>query len=253
MNPAPHSLFQYLLRLGDNALVLGQRVSAWIGKGPALEEDLASANVALDLLGEARLWLTLAGETEGAGRDEDALAMRRDAHEFRNLLLVEQPNGDYAQTLTRQFLFDAWHHPLMLALAASNHPRIAEIAVRSAKEASYHLARSRDWMIRLGDGSDESHRRMQSALATLWPYTGELFEVDDIELELAAAGIAADARTLEPAWQITVRETLAEATLALPGEVFMQRGGRRGIHTEALSYLVGEMQYLRRTYPGCQW
>ncbi len=248
-----NALFAYLLRLGDNVLILGQRVSAWTGKGPILEEDLALANVALDHLGEARLWLALAGEIEAQGRDENALAMRRDAPEFRNLLLVEQPNGNYADTMARQFLFDAWHLPLMRALARSTDGRVAAIAERSAKEAAYHLERSREWMLRLGDGTELSHRRLATALERLWPYTGELFESDAIEQALARDGVAVDHADLRLAWRATVLDTLAEATLDLPEAGWHQSGGRRGLHSEHLTYLLAEMQYLERLHPGQQW
>ncbi|CAG0957249.1 ring-1,2-phenylacetyl-CoA epoxidase subunit PaaC [Burkholderiales bacterium] len=246
-------LFSYLLRHGDNALILAQQLAAWTGKGPILEEDLALANVSLDLLGEARLWLSLAGELEGRGRDEDALAMRRDAAEFRNLLLVEQPNGDFADTMVRQFLFDAWHLPLMRALTRSSDTRIAEIARGTAKEAAYHLERSREWVIRLGDGTEESHQRSAAALNRLWPYTGELFESDAIEAELASEGLATDPAVLRLPWRTTVLDTLAEATLDLPMDAWMQSGGRSGRHGEHLSYLLGEMQYLERLHPGLKW
>jgi ring-1,2-phenylacetyl-CoA epoxidase subunit PaaC len=241
------ALSNFTLRLGDNALILSQRLGEWCGHGPALEEDLALANTALDLLGHARLWLSLAGETEGRGRDEDQLAFLRDAGEFRNLLLVEQPNGDYALTMTRQFLFDAWHHPLLEALARSPEPRVAAIAAKAAKEAAYHLHRSRDWVIRLGDGTDESHRRMQAAVDALWPYTGELFAGD------AADGAFVDLEALRPAWQAEVDATFARATLTPPPNGWMQHGGKQGVHSEALGHLLAEMQFLQRAYPGAKW
>ncbi len=246
-------LFSYLLRHGDNALVLAQQLAAWTGKGPILEEDLALANVSLDLLGEARLWLSLAGDIEGLGRDEDALAMRRDAAQFCNLLLVEQPNGDFADTMVRQFLFDAWHLPMMRALARSSDTRVAAIARGTAKEAAYHLERSREWVIRLGDGTEESHQRSAAALVRLWPYTGELFESDAIEALLASEGLATDPAALRLPWRSTVLDTLAEATLKLPEDGWMQSGGRSGRHGEHLSYLLGEMQYLERLHPGLKW
>jgi ring-1,2-phenylacetyl-CoA epoxidase subunit PaaC len=246
--------FEYLLRLGDNALVLAQRLTEWCGKAPAIEEDIALANTGLDLLGQARLWLALAGEIEGAGRGEDDLAFLRDAADFRNVLLVEQPNGDYADTMVRQFLFDAWHHPLLAALARSGDPRIADIAAKAVKEAAYHLRRSRDLVVRLGDGTAESHRRMQRAVDALWTYTGELFETDATDDALIAQGVAADARALRPGWLDTVAGAFAEGTLAMPSpEAWMQRGGRHGRHTEHLGYLLAEMQFLQRAYPGAQW
>jgi ring-1,2-phenylacetyl-CoA epoxidase subunit PaaC len=244
---------ELLLRLGDNGLVLAQRLTEWCGKGPVLEEELATANTALDLLGQARMWLALAGEVEGRGRDEDALAYRRDAHEFRNLLLVEQTNGHYGDTLARQFLFDAFHLPLLRALSGSTDARIADIAAKSAKEAAYHLERSADWMVRLGDGTAESHRRMQASVDELWRYTGELLEPDAVDRELAAAALAPDLASLREPWLATVREVFAEATLAMPSESPMQRGGKQGVHTEKLGYLLAEMQFLQRAYPDARW
>jgi ring-1,2-phenylacetyl-CoA epoxidase subunit PaaC len=244
---------ELLLRLGDNALVLAQRLSEWCGKGPVLEEDLATTNTALDLIGQARLWFGYAGELEGKGRDEDALAYRRDAHQFRNVLLVEQPNGHYGDTIARQFYFDAFHLPLLRALSASSNARIAEIAAKSAKEAAYHLERSTDWVIRLGDGTEESHRRMQQSVDDLWMYTGEFFDADAVDREMTAAGIAPDPAALREPWLAMVRKVFAEATLAVPGEAWMQRGGKQGVHTEQLGFLLAEMQYLQRAYPDAKW
>jgi ring-1,2-phenylacetyl-CoA epoxidase subunit PaaC len=244
---------ELLLRLGDNALVLSQRLSEWCGKGPVLEEDLATTNTALDLLGQARLWLTYAGELEGRGRDEDALAYRRDAHEFRNVLLVEQPNGHYGDTIARQFYFDAFHLPLLRALTRSGDPRIAEIAAKSAKEVAYHLERSSDWVIRLGDGTPDSHARMQRAVDDLWMYTGEMFTPDAADAEMAQAGLAPDLASLREPWLAEVRRVFAEATLTVPGDAWMQTGGKQGVHTEKLGFLLAEMQYLQRAYPDARW
>jgi ring-1,2-phenylacetyl-CoA epoxidase subunit PaaC len=250
-------LFQYLLRLGDSPLILAQRLGEWVGHGPVLEEDIAQTNVGLDLLGQARMWLSLAGEVEACyaprGRDEDRLAFHRDAGEFRNLLLVEQPNGNYAETIARQFLFDTWHLPLLRALATSRDARIAGVAAKAVKEAAYHVERSGDWVIRLGDGTGESHARMQSALDDLWMYTGEMFTPDATELDLVEAGIAADVRLLAAPWERHVDAVLAEATLTVPRETYMQQGGKRGTHTEHLGHLLAEMQVLQRSYPGAQW
>jgi ring-1,2-phenylacetyl-CoA epoxidase subunit PaaC len=252
-----HALFEYLLRLGDSPLILAQRLGEGVGKGPVLEEDIAQANVGLDLLGQARLWLSYAGEVEGSGRDEDALAFRRDAPQFRNLLLVEQPNGNFADTIARQFLFDAWHVLALRALAASSDPRIAEIAARSVKEAAYHVERSEDWVVRLGDGTPTSHERMQYSVDALWMYTGEMFAVDAIDETLIGAGIAADPRGLDAPWRAHIGAILAEATLAVPSGVYMHgaqgRGGRQGVHTEHLGHLLPEMQYLQRAYPEARW
>jgi len=246
--------FEYLLRLGDNALILAQRLTEWCGKAPALEEDIALANTGLDLLGQARMWLTLAAEAEQGGRTEDDLAYLRDAHEFRNALLVEQPNGNYADTIVRQFFFDAWHRPMLDGLARSSDARIAAIAAKAVKEVTYHLHRSADLVVRLGDGTDESHRRMQSAVDNLWMYTGELFEADAVDESLIASGIAVDPRTLKAGWLAHVGGALGEATLAMPSpDAWMQHGGRVGRHTEHLGYLLAEMQFLQRAYPGGQW
>jgi ring-1,2-phenylacetyl-CoA epoxidase subunit PaaC len=261
LDPHPSSVFEYLLRLADTDLILAQRLGEWVGKGPVLEEDIAQTNVGLDLLGQARLWYACAGEVEarwrGAGRSEDQLAFLRDGGEFRNLLLVEQPNGDYADTVARQFYFDCWHLPFLDALTRSHDPRIAEIAAKAVKEVAYHFERSADWVIRLGDGTDLSHARMQAALDDLWPYTGEMFESDALERSLIDAGIAADVRALEAPWRARVRGVLDEATLHVPEGTWMQgaggRGGKQGVHTEHLGHVLAEMQFLQRAYPGAQW
>ncbi|MBP7242208.1 1,2-phenylacetyl-CoA epoxidase subunit PaaC [Amaricoccus sp.] len=247
------AFFEVLLRLGDATLILGHRVSEWCGHSPALEEDIALANVALDLIGQTQMWLGLAGEVEGKGRSADDLAYLRDAWDFRNLLLVERPNGDFGHTLMRQFLFDAWHFELLKALQGSSDPRVAEIAAKAAKEVAYHLERSSDLVIRLGDGTGESRRRMQDALDALWAYTGEMFLADEKDVAVAAAGIAPNPRDLEAAWDATVRDVLTEATLAIPESGFAHKGGKRGVHTEHLGYILAEMQFLQRAYPGASW
>jgi ring-1,2-phenylacetyl-CoA epoxidase subunit PaaC len=245
---------EFLLRLGDTTLVLAQRLTEWVGKGPALEEDMALANTALDLIGQARLWLAYAGELEGQGRSEDDLAYHRDAHDFRNMLLVEQPNGDYADTLMRQYLFDSWHMLLLDGLARSTDDRVAGIADKARKEVTYHLRRSADLVVRLGDGTPESRRRMQRALDDLWMYTGELFEADDVEQAATASGVSADIAALRDSWLGQLRETLAAATLNLPEPgAWMQRGGKQGRHSEHMGFLLAEMQFLQRAYPGLQW
>ncbi|NMG43833.1 phenylacetate-CoA oxygenase subunit PaaC [Aromatoleum toluvorans] len=243
----------YLMRLGDNALVLSQRLSEWCGKGPAFEEDMALTNTALDLIGQARMWLSYAGEVEGRGRDEDALAFRRDSHEFTNLLLVEQPNGDYAHTLVRQFFFDVWHQLTLDALTRSSDDRIADIASKAIKEVAYHLRRSSDLVVRLGDGTAESRRRMQDAVDALWMYTGEMFKADETEELLGAQGLACDPSTLKDAWLAMVREVFAEATLTVPDSEWMQKGGKQGRHGEHLGLLLAEMQFLQRAYPNASW
>ena len=246
-------LFEYLLRLGDNCLILSQRLSEWCGHGPVLEEDIALTNVALDLLGHARFWLSYAGEIERAGRGEDNLASLRDAGDFRNVLLVEQANGDYAVTTARQFYFDVWHRLLLEKLQHSSDARIAEIAAKALKEVTYHVERSGDWVIRLGDGTAESHQRMQSAVDDLWMYTGEVFETDAVDREMEERGIGPDPAGLREPWFDQVRQTLSEATLTLPSGKWMQRGGKQGVHTEKLGYILAEMQFLQRAYPGAQW
>ena len=245
--------FQFALRLGDSALVLGQRISEWVGHAPVLEEDIAMANVALDLVGQTQLWLGLAGEIEGKGRSADDLAYHRDSGAFRNLLLVEQPNGDFAHTLVRQFFFDTWHHLMLTALAEAEDKRFAEIAEKAAKEASYHLTRSTDLVISLGDGTDESHQRMQAAVDDLWPYSGELFMTDPVDEKLHAAGIAPDMEELHAKWDAHVAEALSRATLTRPEAGYMHQGSKRGVHTEHLGYLLAEMQFLQRAYPGAKW
>jgi len=260
-NATDARLFDYLLRLGDNALVLCQRLGGWVGKGPVLEEDIASTNVGLDLLGQARLWLTYAGEVEarngGQGRTEDQLAYFRESNEFRNLLLVEQPNGNYADTIARQFLFDQWHVLLLGQLTLSRDERVAGIAAKAVKEVRYHVERSSGWVIRLGDGTELSHARMQAAIDASWMYTGEMFAVDAAERCLVDAGIAADAAALHAPWIAAVQSVFAEATLAVPADTWSQgnggRGGKQGVHTEHLSRMLAEMQVLPRTYPDARW
>jgi len=251
------TLFEYLLRLGDSSLILSQRLGAWTGHGPILEEDLALTNTALDLLGQARMWLTLAGEVEGAGRDEDALAYHRDAHQFHNVLLVERDNGNYADTMARQFLFDVWHYFLLQRLEQSTDERVAAIAAKSIKEVTYHVRRSSDMVVRLGDGTDESHAKMQAAIDDAWRFTGELFADDAVDQDVAARGIGCDLSALREPWIAHVREVLEEATLTVPDDAaanhLAYRGGRQGKHTEALGYVLAEMQYLPRAYPGATW
>ncbi len=250
-------LFDYLLRLADSDLVLAQRLGEWVGHGPALEEDIALTNIGLDLLGQARLWFAYAGEVEarfeGTGRSEDALAFLRDSGEFRNLLLVEQPNGSYADTMARQFFFDVWHGLLLAGLSGSRDARIAEIAAKAQKEVAYHVERSADWVIRLGDGTDESHARMQAAIDDLWMYTGEMFEADETDRALADEEIGCDLSALARPWHDAVEAVLTEATLNVSSAGFMQRGGRRGVHTEHLGHMLAAMQWLSRSHPGAQW
>lgn len=248
---------EYVLRLADSDLILAQRLGEWVGHGPVLEEDIALTNVGLDLLGQARMWFACAGEIEaevrGTGRSEDEFAFLREGAEFRNLLLVEQPNGNYADTTARQFYFDFRHELLLRGLAGSRDARIAEIAAKALKEVAYHVERSADWVVRLGDGTELSHNRMQAAIDNLWPYTGEMFTADEADDELVAEGLVPDIGALQPAWRERVAAVLAQATLIMPTAEWMQRGSRQGVHTEHLGHLLAEMQSLHRTHPGARW
>ena len=242
-------LFIYTLRLADDALVLGHRLSQWCGHAPVLEEDLALGNMALDLIGQARSLYTYAGQMEGRGRDEDALAYRRDAGEYRNILLVELPNGDFAVTILRQLLYAAFAHPYFEVLTRSQDATLAAIAAKSAKELAYHVRHAGEWTIRLGDGTEESHRRAQDAVDDLWPYTGEMFETDELERPLVEAGIAVDRTGIHPRWERTLGPILAEANLRLPPNEWMQTGGRAGRHSEHLGHILADLQFLQRAYP----
>ncbi len=248
----------YVLRQGDRALILAQRLLEEITHAPEIEEDMALSNLALDLIGQARGLYTYAGELEGPTddgtiRDENHFAYWRDQHEFLNPLLVEQPNGDFAFVIGRQFLHDAYALPLWHALTTSTDETLAALAGKAVKETAYHLRHARSWVIRLGDGTDESHTRMQSAIDDLWRFTGELFEHDDVEDSLVSSGVAADPGDLRTSWRHTVADALAEATLRVPDDGIMQSGGRNGRHTEQFSYLIGEMQVLARAHPGATW
>jgi len=246
-------LLEYVLGLADDALILGHRLSEWSGHAPMLEEDIALSNLALDLIGQARLLYAYAGEVEGAGRDEDAFAYLRDERGFRNILLVEQPNGDFAATMVRHLLYAAFKHPFYAALARSRDQRLADIAGKAVKEMAYHVRHAGEWMIRLGDGTEESHRRAAAALDELWMYTGELFEADAGAAALIEAGVAVDPAAIRPAWDATIERALAEATLKRPAGGWMQSGGRRGRHSEHLGHLLAEMQVLHRAHPGATW
>lgn len=243
----------YCLRLGDDALVLAQRLCEWSARSPQLEEDVALMNLALDLLGQSRSLLTLAGEREGSGRDEDDLAFLRDEPDFVNAQLMELDNGDFGRTMARQLLVSAWSLPLWDALVTSADADLAAIAGKAVKEVAYHLDHARSWVVRLGDGTEESHRRMQQGLDEVWPYSFELFERDDLLQRLVARGIAADPAALQPIWECTVTEVIAEATLTLPETTWRPTGGRTGTHTEAFGYLLAELQHLHRSHPGVSW
>lgn len=247
----PH--FQYILRLADNALILGQRLSEWCGHGPVLEQDIAITNIALDLIGQSRSWYQYAGILEGKGRGEDDLAYFREAPEFYNVLLVEQSNEDFAYTIVRQFFYDAFNYYLHEKLTDSKDEQVAAIAKKSLKEITYHLRYSSEWVIRLGDGTEVSHKKMQRALNDLWPYSGELVTNDELDLAMGKEGIGVDLETIKPAFQQKIKQILEEATLSLPQESWFHLGGKSGKHTEALSYLLTEMQVLQRTYPGLEW
>ncbi|NUR61196.1 MAG: phenylacetate-CoA oxygenase subunit PaaC [Catenulispora sp.] len=244
---------QYALQLGDDALILSQRLSEWCAHSPELEEDVALANLALDLLGQARTLLTYAGTLEGRGRSEDDLAFLRTEREFRNVLLVEQPNGDFAVTIARQLYFATYQYELYTALRESTDAEFAGLAAKAVKEVAYHRDHAVQWTLRLGDGTEESHRRMQEGLDLLWPYTAELFAADSVALALAETGVAVDPRTLRPAWEASIAAVIEAATLTMPGGSWQPRGGRAGEHTEGFGLLVGEMQALHRQFPGAAW
>ena len=250
----PDSAFvQYLLRLGDDRLVLGHRTSEWCGHGPILEEDIALANIALDLIGEATLLLKLAAQTEGTGRTEDSLAYLRDAIEYRNALMVELPKGDFGFTIVRHFLFGVFSLLQMEALQKSTNADLAGIAAKAVKESRYHVRHAAQWVVTLADGTAESHERAQRAVDDLWRYTGELFIADDVDREVASNGLGVDPSTLESAWETQVTGVLSRATLTIPKVGYMQRGGRDGKHTEHLGHMLSEMQIVARSYPGASW
>ncbi len=252
-SPPAEQRFRYVLRLADTSLVLGQRLGEWVGHAPALEEDLALANIALDLIGQARLLLAYAGELEGRGRDEDALAFLRDAPEFCNVSLAEQPNGDFGHTIVRQFLLDAWQLELYEALTGSSDARLAEIAAKAVRETRYHLRFSAGWLIRLGDGTAESHARVEQALEALWRFTDELLMPDALDEEMAAAGVGPSLAALRTRWEARVADVLEEATLKRPPAARYPWHGKRGVHTEHLGHMLAQMQHLPRTFPGATW
>lgn len=243
----------YILSLADNALVLSQRLGEWCGHGPVLEQDIAMTNIALDLLGQARMLYEHAGALEGQGRSDDDFAFFRDAHQFYNVLLVEQPNEDWAYTIVRQFFFDAFNYPLWQALCNSNDEKLAQIAEKALKEVTYHLRYSSEWMVRLGDGTELSRQKMQTAVEELWMFTGELYSPSDADQFAAQAGIGPDFGALKTAWEQKIDAVLEEATLVKPAAQWMQSGGKDGRHTEHLGYMLAEMQHIQRTYPGLTW
>ncbi|MCF8463299.1 MAG: phenylacetate-CoA oxygenase subunit PaaC [Flavobacteriales bacterium] len=247
------ALFNYLLRLADNAAILGHKLSEWCGHGPELEEDIAIINTALDLLGHARSLYTYAGEVEGKGRTEDDLAFLRIEREYKNALITELPNGHYGDTIARQYLFDQFNYLLFTELEKSSDETIAAIAAKAIKEIRYHLRRSIEWTLRLGDGTEESHNRIQESFDNIWAYTGDLFVEDVSDEEIIAAGIGPDLKALQPIWREKVKATLAEATLTIPEDGWMHSGSKEGRHTEHMGHILSELQYMQRAYPGCEW
>ncbi len=254
MMTANEALFQFLLRQGDNALVLGHRTSQWCGVGPVLEEDIALANTALDLIGQTQLWLAYAAEVQGEGKSANDLAFLRDAYDFRNLLLLEVPNGNFGQAIMRQCLFDAFQVPWLTELQTSSNQQVADISAKSLKEALYHWERSSETVISLGDGTEESHAYMQAAVDFCWPYAGEMFCDDAVDEAINTAGIAPLPSSIRQTWIDQVESVLSEATLTKPNSDFAQRGGRDGIrHTEHLGHMLATMQVLQRSFPGATW
>ena len=252
-NPSGEPLFRYVLSLADDALVSAQRLGEWIASAPELEEDVALANIGLDLLGQARSLLTYAGQVEGEGRDEDALAYFRDERNFLNVHLVERDNGDFAVTTARMLLFATYQHLLYSALVRSTDETLAAVAAKAVKEVAYHVDHARMWVLRLGDGTEESHARMQAGLDAEWPYAAELFEGDHIDPVLLQTGAAVDPATLRGAWERQVTAVVADATLQVPDVPAAVTGGRRGVHSEQMGFLLAEMQHLARSHPGVAW
>ncbi len=243
----------YILHLADNALILGHRLSEWCGHGPVLEQDMALTNIALDLVGQSRSLYQLAASIQDEGKTEDDLAYFRDVIDFKNVLLVEQENGDFAQTILRQFLFDAYNFHLYQKLLKSSDKQLSAIAEKSLKEITYHLRWSSEWVIRLGDGTEESNRRINEAIEALWPYAGELFIPATYELEAVKEGLGVDSASLKELWSTEIKNVFDEANLEVPEESWVQKGGKNGIHTEKLGFLLAEMQFLQRAYPGQEW
>ncbi len=253
MSALNQQIFEYALRIGDTSLILGQRLGEWCGHGPILEEDIALTNISLDLIGQARAFLTYAGEVEGKGRTEDDLAFYRDAREYKNNLLVEQPNGDYAQTMLRQFFVSVYQYYFYTELQKSKDTTFAALAEKSLKEVSYHVRHSSEWIIRFGAGTPESNLRTVGAIENLWNFTGDLFETNETDISLLKAGIGVDMKKVQGEWEKKVRDVFSTATLIYPEENFMITGSIKGIHTEYLGHILSEMQILPRTFPGVEW
>ena len=247
------SLFEYIIRLADNELIIGHRLSEWCGHGPELEEDIALINIALDHIGQCRSLYQLAGEVEGKGRAEDDLAYLRNERDFKNILLTEQPNGHYGDTIVRSFYYDSFMLLFYSELVNSNNKQLSAIAEKSIKEVKYHYRHSSEWVIRLGDGTDESREKIQESVNNLWSYTGEMFEMDEIDHEMLNTGIGIDKNLIKKKWEDQVKLVLDEATLQCPEGEFHHTGGRKGIHTEHLGFLLAEMQYLKRQQPEAIW
>lgn len=248
-----NDLVTYCLRIADTSLILGQRLGEWCGHGPILEEDIALTNISLDCIGQARGFYTYAAELEGTGKTEDDFAYLRDERDFQNLLIAEQPNGDFGQTIMRQFFVSAFQYYLFDELTHSKDKTIAALAEKSLKEVSYHLRHSSAWVIRLGDGTDESKKRMEKAIDELWMYTGDMFDMDETDAKLIKESIAVDTKNIKPLWENKIREVFTEASLTVPENVFMMSGSREGKHTENLGFILAEMQSLHRAHPGAEW
>lgn len=253
MSDIKAATLEYTTRLGDDSVVLGHRISEWVSYGPFLEEDIAYGNVALDYIGRARMFYTYAAELANDGRTEDDFAYMRNDREYRNLLLLEMPRGDFAYSQVRQLLADVYYTLLLPELVQSKDATLSAIAAKSIKETKYHLRRSRDWVLRLGDGTEESHKRTQKAVDQLWGYTHEMFDMDETEQMLADNGIGVDVSKLHDAWRQMVSDILTEATLTAPEDSWAVRGGRTGYHTENLGHMLTEMQFVHRSHPGCKW
>ncbi|MFT4663222.1 MAG: ring-1,2-phenylacetyl-CoA epoxidase subunit PaaC [Polaribacter sp.] len=248
------ALFEYTLRLADNALILGHRLSEWCGHGPILEQDMAITNIALDFVGQSRSLYQYAAKIEDQGRTEDDLAYLREVYEYKNLLILEEPNGGFGNTIVRQFLHDVYNFYFYQTLADSKDEQLAAVAVKSLKEITYHLRFSSEWMLRLGDGTELSHQKMQTALDNLWDFAGEFFIMDKVDETMIAAGVGVDLNVVKALWEAKVAAVLSEATLVQPeSKAWTRRGGKQGVHSEQMGYLLAELQYLQRVHPGAEW
>ncbi|WP_420316493.1 1,2-phenylacetyl-CoA epoxidase subunit PaaC [Ekhidna sp.] len=247
------NLYNYVLQHADNCLILGQRLAEWCGHGPILEQDIAMTNISLDLIGQCRMWYQYAAEIQGEGKSEDEIVAFRDAWDYRNVLLVEQPNADFAQTIFRQFLYDTFSVHFYEMMMDSNDEQLAAIAAKSYKEALYHVKWSGDWVIRLGDGTEESHNRLKAAIEELWSYSGELTKPNETETKAFEEGYGVDLAVLKEKRDSKIREVMTEATLEIPESTYTHKGGKDGTHTEHLGYILSDLQFLQRAYPGQEW